>query len=232
MGLLRSPSLNELLKSVRVMLRQESPDNSSWSDAALSEWINDAIRRYFLELAQENEGQFDKSVTLDLVANQETVDMPADFFMIKTLHRVIGNDRIILEYNAGVSENWYANTSGVSAYYEPSYFLRVNQLVLRPFPPQDETGGLLLEYTAFPETIIFGGDVMSAGISPVFKELIIGYTVYKAKYQEDLTNNSSTSAKAAAHLQYLETIFKETVGNRSKYPQFTVPYNPGGDSHG
>ena len=214
------------------MLRQQDSNNSNWSDAALTEWLNDAVRRYFLELAQENEGQFDKVVMLDLVKQVEEIPLPNDFLMVKTIHRVIGNDRLILEYNSAISENYYQNTTGISVYYEPYYFIRGNNLVVRPFPPQDEVGGLQLEYTSFPDTMISGNDALTAGISPVFRELIVSYAVYKAKQQEDLTNNSNTSAKAATHLQYLETTFKESVGNRSRYPQFTVPYNPGGDTHG
>lgn len=225
MANLSSPTLDRLLKEVRITLRQPSADNSTWSDAEIIMYLNDAVRVYFLEVLKSGEGQFDATADLDLTSADDTVPMPDDCFQIKALYRKDSSTYTPLVYKNNTTVAYTQDTAAGGMYY-PYYYLRGNDIVLRPIPGFTETAGLRIEYTAFPETVIWGGDVLTSSVSPLFKEMIIFYAVYKCKLADDMVNGSNTSAPAVMHLGQLFKQFKETVSPRSLYPQFVTPFNP------
>lgn len=224
MATLSSPTLDRLLKEVRIFLNQPQKSNSFWTDEELTLYLNDAVRIYFLEVNERSEGQFDAKVNLDIVAGQEEVALPADCFEVKALFAVWNNENRILTYKNNLTASTSSQEQGGPTYYEPYYYFRGNNLVLQPIPAFDKAAGLLLEYTAFPEQMIYGGDTLSNKVSPVFKELIVMYAVYKAKVKESLVTGTNTSALVEVHLADLFNTFKNDIGGRSKYPQYTVPY--------
>ena len=56
------------------------------------------------------------------------------------------------------------------------------------------------------------------------------YAVQKAKLKESLTNGTDTGALARQQLSDIYQLFKDTIRGRSKYPTFTVPFNPESDN--
>lgn len=225
MATLSSPTLNRLIKSVRTALNQPKKENSFWSDEELTEYLNDAVRVYFLEVSERAEGQFDTVTDLNITSGTETVALPSDFFEVKALYRKTGTTYVPLNYNVNVTDAYSTEGTGGAGYF-PSYYLRGNDIVLRDVPGITETAGLKLEYTAFPETMIWGGDTLTSKVSPIFKELIVAYGIYKAKLKESMVKGGDLHVNAANHLNKLYEIFKETVGQRSKYPQFVKPWSP------
>lgn len=227
MATLSSPTLERIVRDIRVLLNQPRAENSRWSDTELGEYVNDGISRFFLHINEVAEGQFDKQTDLNLVGGTETVALPSDFFAIKVLYKKLSSQYKPLVYRNNFIEPYSSDSSTADASnYEPTYYLRANNLVLRPIPGNSETAGLRLEYTAFPETLITGGDTLTAGISPVFKELVVMYGVYKAKLKDDLVQGGNTRQGAEALLADLYNNFKHQVTERSKYPQYIVPWTP------
>lgn len=161
-----------------------------------------------------------------MTAGSEVVDLPTDFFTAKVLYAVQGTTNKALVYDNNITNSYDTTLSGGSSTYEPSYYFRGNQLVLRPLPAFTSSVYLLLEYTAFPDTIITGSDVLTASISPLFKELTVMYAVYKCKMKDDLVNNGQTRMPVQAHLADLYHNFKEQVVDRSKYPLKIQTFNP------
>ena len=174
-----------------------------------------------------SEGQFDKSTTLDITNAVETVPLPSDCFAIRGVWKVQGSINRRLEYRQNITED-FGNSSSTNgaANYEPYYYIRGNSLVLRPIPGFSETAGLILEYTAFPTVLVYGGDTMDSGISPMFKELIVMYIVSKAKLKDDLVSGGNTRLPAESHLSDLYKNFKHQLSERSKAPQYVTPYEP------
>lgn len=189
-------------------------------------YINDAIRIYFLEVNERAEGQFDTQVDLDIVANTETVALPSDCFEVRALYKKSDTEYRLLRYDNNLVDS-YSTQGGTSApAYYPNYFFRGNNIVLRPTPNFSESAGLRLEYTAFPETLIWGGDALTSKISPVFKELIVTYAAYKAKLSDSAnTGDGSGHQIVTSHLADLYNKFKECVGYRSKFPQSVKPFD-------
>lgn len=182
--------------------------------------------QYFLHINEVAEGQFDKSTTLDITNGQDTIALPSDFFTIKVLFKKMDTQYRPLTYRNNMIEP-YDNVLAVtnSEAYEPLYYLRGNNIILRPAPGFSETAGLLLEYTAFPDQLLFGGDAMSAGISPVFRSLVVMFAVYKAKLKDDMVSGGNTADKAMQHLSDLYKNFKHQVSERAKYPQYILPWD-------
>lgn len=181
----------------------------------------------FLTVNEISEGQFDKKTSLDITNTVETVPLPTDCFAIRALYKVQGSINRRLEYRQNILED-YGNDSSTNgaANYEPYYYLRGNSLVLRPIPGFTEVGGLVIEYTAFPNVLVYGGDTLDAGISPLFKELVVMYVVAKAKLKDDLSSGGSSRLPAESHLSDLYTNFKHQLSERSKAPQYITAYEP------
>lgn len=229
MSTLTSPTLSRTISNVRNLLNQPNPSNSFWSDLELTEYINEAIRMYFGEIAIKNEGYFTAVTNLDIVTDTETVALPTDCYQVRALYKKVNNGYIILPYINDLTNTYSTQGGGDTSTYQPGYFFRANNIVLRPIPNFSETSGLRLEYIQFPDTLVNGGDQMTAQISPVFKQLIEMYAVYKAKLKESLVNGVAVHAVAKENLGEIYSLFKEALTQRSKYPQFTVAFNPEGE---
>ncbi len=222
-----APLLEKLIQDARVLLNQPKAENSRYSPAAMTGWANDAIQQIFLTVNEAGEGQFDKTANLNVVSGTETVALPTDCFAIKALYKVQGTVNRRLEYRQNVTQD-YDNTSSNTggATYEPYYYLRANNLVLRPIPGFSETNSLVIEYTAYPSVLVYGGDTLDAGISPLFKELVVMYIVAKAKLQDDLSGGGSSRVPAQEHMADLYRNFKHQLIERSKAPQYITPFSP------
>jgi hypothetical protein len=223
-ALLTAPTLQRLILDVRNQLNQPNESNSFWKNPEITSYINDAIQKYFLDVNGVAEGQFDAAVSLDLVANSDTVALPSTCFEVRALYTVQSDHKTLLRYHNSLTESIDLAGAGGAEGYSPYYYFRGNSLILRPMPAFNQTGGLYLEYTQFPETLITGQDSMTSGISPVFKELVVMYAVYKCKIKESMTQGGDTYLPAERHLSSLYGTFTQQLAGRSKYPQSIVPF--------
>lgn len=210
-----------------------NPTNSTWTDAELTEYINEAIRMYFAEVVKNSEGYFETSTdpnnNLSYTANNELVALPTDCFEIKAVYIQRSNGWEILEYRNNVTSGFLTNTgSGGSNTYSPSYAFRGNNLVLHPTPNLSGANQIRVDYVQFPDQMINGGDSMSNQVSPVFKQLIEKYAIVQAKKKESLANGVDLMSVAAADLDASVKLFKDTINKRSMYPEWVVPFNPEG----
>lgn len=226
MATLTQPTLQNLLTGVRTMLGQRDPLNSYWKDDELTDYINEAVRIYFLECVLANEGYFTTQTDLNIVANTETIALPTDCFEVKNVWKKVTNGYIVLPYRNSMVESYSTQGGSSSESYIPSYYFQSNNLVLRPTPNFSETAGIRIEYIQFPDNMVWGGDSMTNQVSPVFKQLIVMYAVYKAKLRESMVNGVATYAVAETNLNRLYILFKDTITQRSKNPTYVVPFNP------
>jgi hypothetical protein len=228
MPLLSSPTLTDMLQQVRYTLKQPDPNNSNWSDDELLSYANEAIRIYFAELANIGEGYFTATVPLDLVAGQEEIALPADFFKIRALYKIQSQESILLSYRNNLTDSYFTDGGNSSNVYAPYYYFRGNNIVLRPLPQFTETGSMILEYIQFPETLLNGADQLTAQISPVFRQVIEMYVVFKAKFAESLVTGTNTYSIAKDHLADLLKQFRDLNAVRSKTPTYAQAWNPEG----
>ncbi len=225
-----APNLEKIIQNVRRMLNQPKAENSRFSDSDLTTWANDAIQQIFLTVNEAGEGQFDTITNpgLDVTNAVETVALPIDCFAVKAVYWTQGTINRRLEYRQNTMMDFdNSSTNSGQTTYEPYYYFRGNSLVLRPIPGFTSTSHpLIIEYTKFPSMLVYGGDTMDAGISPLFRELIESYVISKAKFRDDLSGNGQGFALANSRMVDLFKQFKHQVIERSKAPQYTTPYEP------
>lgn len=219
--------MERLIREARILLNQPKAENSRFSDAELTSYANDALQQIFLTINEASEGQFDKSTTLDITNAVETVALPVDCFAVKALYKLQGTIWRRLEYRQNIMMDFDVSaTNSGSTTYEPYYYFRGNSLVLRPVPGFSEPASLTLEYTAYPNVLVFGADTLDAGMSPLFKELIVMYIVAKAKLKDDINGGGQGYQLAAAHRDDLFRQFKHQLMERSKAPNYVTPFEP------
>lgn len=209
------------------MLNQPRPENSRFTDAELTSYANDALQQIFLTVNEAGEGQFDKKTTLNIVGGTETVALPSDCFAVKAIFKQQGTIARRLEYHQNIVNDYDTTTANTgSSSYEPYYYFRGNNLVLRPIPGTSETAGLIIEYTAYPTVLVYGSDNLDSGMSPLFKELIVMYIVAKAKLKDDLSGAGQGYQLAASHRDDLFRQFRHQLMERSKAPQYVNTWEP------
>lgn len=226
MATLSSPTLTECLSTVRSFLNQTDSSNSFWTDAELTSYLNEAIRIYFTEVVTHREGEFTTTTDLDITANTQTVALPTDFFRLRCLWKKVTDGFAIMPYNNRADANYSTQGGTSSDLYTTPYYLRGNSIVLREIPNFSETAGLKLEYVQFPETMVTGGDYLTAQVSPVFKQLIEMYAVYKAKVKESTNSGMAVQVAAEQNLAAIYKQFKDCLQPRSLYPTYVQPFNP------
>ncbi len=226
MAVLSAPTLDELIQNVRNLLNQPNANNSTWTDEELATYLNEAIRRYFAEVVLHSEGQFTTQDDLDIVENAETVELPMDCFEVRAVYRKVSGGYQMLPYRNNLTESYSTSGGTGGETYLPYYYMRKNALVLRPVPNFSETDALRIEYIQFPETMVTAGDSLTTQVSPVFKDLVEAYAVYKAKLKESLVSGVNLYGAARENLNDLFTAFKESIGQRSHNPTAIIPFSP------
>lgn len=226
MATLSAPTLQQLLNSVRTMLNQPKESNSFWKDVELTEYLNEAVRLYFLECVQANEGYFTTTTDLNIVANTETIALPTDCFQVKNLWKKVTNGYVSLNYRNSVTDGYSTQGGSNNESFFPAYQFRANNLVLHPTPNFSETSGIKLEYIQFPDQMVWGGDSMTTQVSPIFKQLIQMYAVYKAKLRESMVNGVNLYDVPKSNVNELYVTFKDAIARRSRNPSSVVPFNP------
>ncbi len=231
MSTLTSPTLGGLITNVRNLLGQPNATNSTWTDSELTVYINEAVRMYFAEVVKNYEGYFtvttDPASNLSYVANTETVALPTDCFQVKAIYIQRNQGWSILEYHNDLTHSYSTNTGGGGTnVYQPYYFFQGNNIVLRPVPNFGATAALKVDYIQLPDQMVNGGDSLTNQVSPVFKQLVEMYAVYKAKLTQSMVSGVDLTALPKANLGEIYAVFKDTITPRSAYPRYTETYDP------
>lgn len=221
-----SPTTQDMLQAIRNMLGQPDPNNSYWTDGELLSYINEAVRIHFAELTGIDEGHFVTTALLNITSGSRTIALPSDFFKVKVLYRVTDGANLPLTYRNNLNRSYDTTGNDSGQGYRPDYYFQGNSLVLMDTPGFSETGGLLLEYIQFPETLLNGSDQLTAQISPIFRQVIERYATYQAKLKESLGTGSTIPASLTQNLADLLQQFRDVVAIRSKYPTSTQPFIP------
>jgi hypothetical protein len=224
-----SPTVASLIRNARNLLNQPDPNNSFWSDSELLSYLNEAVRIYFAELSDIDEGEFLTSTTLDITSGVENIDLPSDFFKVKRLFKTVTGGYVLLPYRNNLVEGYITDGGTSPEAYVPYYQFQNNQLVLRPTPNFSQVAGLKLEYIAMPYTLVDSSDQVDAQISPIFRQCVEMYMVYKAKLKESLVTGVRTHDIAQENLAILAKQFKDISALRAKAITSVVPFNPEGD---
>lgn len=231
MAVLTAPALGRLIVSTRNFLNSPNPNNSFWTDAELSEYLNDAVMRYFTEISNANEGQFMVKGALDITSGTDSVSLPTDCFIINAIRKKVSNGYVILNYRPAQTLGYITNGGNNGENFFPDYYVRGNNLILHPVPNYSETGGLEIEYMQFPDVMNSAADTLTAQVPPIFQELIKMYAVYKAKVKESLVTGVALDDRVQALVSDLYNSMVESVRPRVNNPTFIKSFNPEFDNN-
>lgn len=226
MATLTAPTLRQLITNARILLNQRDPNNSFWQDDELTTYINDGVQLYFLECVQANEGYFTTTADLNIVTDVETISLPSDFFHAKNVWKKLTNGYAVMSYCNALNEGYSTQGGSAMESYIPQYNFRGNSLVIHPVPNFSQTGGIKIEYIQFPEVLIWGGNALTTQISPVFRQLVEMYAVFKAKFREAMVTGGNMHKVPEENLAALYNAFKTSLVSRSHNPTFIQPFNP------
>jgi hypothetical protein len=240
MSTLTSPTLGTLITSVRDMLGQPTATNSNWTDQELTRYINEAVRIYFAEVVIHFEGYFTVSTdpnagglgnygngNLSYTGGNELVPLPADCFQVRAVYIKRNQGWSMLPYINDLTHGyWTSSGNGDPNVYQPYYCFQGNNLALKPMPNISALNALKVDYIQMPDQLLNGGDLMTSQVSPVFKQLIEMYAVYKAKLKQSMVNGTDLTALAKDNLKEIYGNFRNTITPRSAHPVYTDAFNP------
>lgn len=200
-----------------------------WSDVEINSYINEAYRFYYNELVGVGyDGLLiNPPASLDLVANTETVSLPADWFKTRMLYRVESDRKVPLDYVRNY--DYEVDTTGYgSSFYRPAYDFRGANILLYPRPSFSEVGALLLEYWPSITEMSLDADTTATGFSTQWHSLLPLRAALWAKggrEEDDVSNLTGM-------LQSSEISFNETKDRMTNSRGYVEPFDTSGGSYG
>lgn len=144
------------------------------SDTEIDRWLNDGYFRYVGLLMKADQGYFEETVRLNMVARQETIALPSafsvgrSFFQGVRVERVLPTGTVPLRFRKRFDEVNPISSAVTGFAYLPTYCFRGMNIVLEPPPASAETGGILLMYKAIPPRLESANCRAAAGSDTLF----------------------------------------------------------------
>jgi len=162
-------NLGQIRTKTRYFLDDDNSgtgQNVRWTDTEINSYINEAYRFYYNELMAHNYDGITKTITMDLVSDDENVELPEDWAKTRIIYRVGSDFDIPLQYGRNY-DSYITKTGAGTSGYTPVYDYAGdedgnNSLVLYPRPSFSETGGLKMIY--WPQMV----ELVNDADSPVF----------------------------------------------------------------
>ena len=222
-------TLAQLRAKVRYFLDDASSvatgTNQRWTDAELNSYINESYRFYYNELVANSYDSITKTANLALVADDETVTLPEDFYKMRLIYRVEDTTKTPLRYIRNY--DGIIDTSGEgSSNYEPAYDFvgnasGVQELVLYPKPTFSDSTGLEAIYWPTMTELSDDTDSPVAGFNSQWHDLIPLRSAMWAKggrEEEDVNN-------LAAMLKDSEQSFYKNIERMSNARAYVEPFD-------
>ena len=149
-------TLLQILTKARYYL--DDDDKVRYPDVELTTYVNQSYRFYWNKLVNASyNGILATPASLNIVATVATIALPADFYKIKNILRVLSDKKVPLYYREGYEDYVYTNF-GMSI-YAPTVRVRGSNLLLNPLPQSSETGGIEVEYWPTITELSANGDI-------------------------------------------------------------------------
>jgi len=213
----------ELRARVRSYLDEAAP--AYWTDDELNNWIIQSYYYYYQWIIQTFEGYFTTDTLISIVADQAKYPVPADFFKIRLLERVLTNQTVPLRpFDRQETANI---TSGANygSFNVPTYRFEGQDIILEPTPDVSVTDGLRLEYYPQPSNLPLDTSELDAGYLEIWEEPIVLRAVISAKQKEEAVANSGTDlGPLGMQLTQCEQNIKEAAEQRTTNRRYTEAY--------
>jgi hypothetical protein len=147
------------LPEIRDYVRSEFNQASTAgfiSNDEIDRWGNEGLYKYVLMLMKANQGYFETTSLLDIVAAAEAIALPSNFsnepslLSLVIVEKVLTNGRVPLNYRKRYNQVNPTTGDGSGETYFPTYDFRGNSLILEPTPVTSETDGIRIVFKGLP----------------------------------------------------------------------------------
>lgn len=196
----------------RLRRKLDESEESYWTDAELTDYINEAYYYYWEWLLNARDNRSLKSTTLDIVAGTAEIALPSDFVVARLVEKVEDNSTYPIKWFERFDEPNY--TAGVSySNYYPDFTIRFvgSNVVLEPTPNTSQTGGIKLTYYFHPTELSDDTDIPDAGFSPLYHSLLPFKAAVYAKTKEEAYGGGAPVGSWEYICQQKEQQFKASI---------------------
>lgn len=217
----------EIFDQVRYLTKTTSSDGFS-NDTDLLRMLNDYYRRQCTTLVALEEDKFGvkSTTTTDLVANQESYQLPTDLMRIKRVEITYDgtNWYKVRIQDSGEVQDFALDPTHIANEYtqnQPYADLFGEYLSLRPVPPNSQTNGLKLWYIQLPGLL---SNSSSAVLTPTEYHGYLAYGVASevARRKLDMTFSAEMVKMWELGIQEMETKFAPRAQD---YQMNMLPYS-------
>lgn len=224
---------SDIRSDIYEILRETDQADSYWTPALVLILWNQALDKYNMVLADQQEGWVTSSFTTDLVANQSAYALPAGAGRVRRVVRVRTTGGQVYEHTLSREEHWGGSrvVSAPSTFtpdsYRPTYRLLGNELRLSHSPNFSETDGLRIDLTFSPARFTLDTDTLDPQYPDVMETMLIWDTAYSALSLEGAQGNVSEGYINSIKVQRDEFFirFMEYTATRSFGRSFSTPQN-------
>jgi hypothetical protein len=196
----------------RLRRKLDETEESYWTDAELTDYINESYYYYWQWLLNARDNRALKSTTLDIVAGTAEIAVPSDYISARLIEKVEDNSTCPIQWFERFDEPNYTGGSSYSNYY-PNFTARFvgTDLVLEPTPNTSETGGIKLTYYFYPAELSDDSDTPVAGFSPIYHDLIPFKAAVISKTKEESYGGGAPVGSWEYICQQKEKEFKASI---------------------
>ena len=209
----------------RVREKVDEPLAAFWSDALITNQLNESYRFYWAFILKLHEGYFvtTSQISFDKTKIDGAYDLPADFFKARLVSRNLPNAKAPLRYFERFEDS-FSTTIDTSSYNLPNYRFRGSKIVFEPAPSFDETNAIELEYTKSLTEMGAGTDDEFAGI-PMAEDCLVLRAVIKCKGIEEMVAGGGVDVDPfIKDLLTTEQLLKEAVEERTTARQYVQQF--------
>ena len=193
-----------------------------WSRDEILAWINEAFTTYLQWMVTSGEGEFETSLTLDLLEGREKYPLPQELLKVSKVERKVGELWTPIRYKRDQFASTGQSTTGVQPADEYTYrFTGGYEIVIAPTPVATESGVLRVWYYYIP-AYIRRGRLQSR---PAREFLAVwNYMLIVSATISAMQKDRADARPFQERLSKLEAAFRDFLDSRSEDLWTVVPF--------
>lgn len=215
--------------TIRAKARRKLDEETAtfWEDDDLNDFLDEAIRYYWLWMVEADHPATKTETTHNIVAGTSTIALPSDWIASRLIERVFDTFTYpVWWYERFEAPNYTAGASTTSVVgYLPRVRFSGTNLLLEPTPADNITGGIRHEYYYVPSDIADDSASPPSPLGNLYPEMLIHRMVLLAKQKEEMIGGGGVDVSTTERiLMPYEQKFKETIEVPAKHRSYVQPF--------
>jgi hypothetical protein len=213
-------SRGEIKAFVLELLQKTAGYQGMFTETKANHAVAESMDYVASRLFTSGNGWMKRVVFLPTTANDANVILPDDVSVIDSLRFKSSGNYVPIEYYSGEKAPYTADGSNITT--PSSYRFAQNRLLFNPPPDATDAEGVMLEYSAYPNTLVSDGSL----IDPGFDKSMVWFLKYRAA--RILWKMASTETRFPFEEEYRD--WEERVmaicHNRIRNPAYVEDFDP------